>query len=891
MDETPLANHIVRRWVDKYVFVRDDGMFHKARAMNVGIPFIESDLLLWLDDDLIVPVDFLDKAVAELHARHLDCLVPWTSVRYLSAQDSAEIMGLSRRALDCPPVETYFSRRGACGGAVLVRTGFVLQHGGMCEAFRGWGGEDNAWFYKARLFGRAAVTDRTDQHLYHLFHENSGGYDSRNHIAKNPHYNNNVALLQTIRSITDAAQFLQHFPVPSHYSCPWELHKRVMFVSEDLEVDRDYMERTAHALSALYGIAVDRCITGHDRIVLHEQSSTREPDAIVLFGTTLAIQFLRDTSYERLWTRALIVYDVQSPLLTTEEVSQVSRAGEHLTADNTVAQVLRQAGLQPWPWTGTRLKGAADSVRTALALAQPLSILLNSSCTSRPLRLDWGKSLSAVRGGLPMMTVARTADLSLPEFAAFNSGRDYPVMRRWELPFALAQLRLTSTMAVLDCTINPVDFRERLLSLYPHVLYRYWNPIQGGQFQLPFGVPDLAFDRVICVNTLEHLLQPQREALIAEIARKLKPGGLLVVTCDYYFDWFWERPELLRMGVMRADRGEIFNGWNKVTAGELVVSCAKHGLQPLGDALIDPQESDANLYRNIEPYPHACMGAVFYKAPRPVLPAGKKLLLSLLTWNTRDISLESLQAHVQEAAMLQRLGQEPFIVVCDNGSTDGTQEALRELDGQIDIPHRFILNDSNRGNCIARNQVIDLMLELGGDYLLFTDGDIEIVPFSSFAMLRHMENNGSRLGCLGANSADQTPCRERASVSLYSINGCLFESINFFACTGYGMFRREVFEAGVRFDETGPFNGVGWGFEDNDLAFQLEMKGYLNQRILGMTFLHRYVRSSTRIMREHGIDAEVLYTRRKRYVVDKWSPIPHINNGPLLYVRQVSMNI
>ena len=116
-----------------------------------------------------------------------------------------------------------------------------------------------------------------------------------------------------------------------------------------------------------------------------------------------------------------------------------------------------------------------------------------------------------------------------------------------------------------------MDFRERLLSLYPHVLYRHWNPIQGGQFRLPIGVPDEAFDRAVCVNTLEHLLRAQRGVLLAELARKLKPGGLLVLTCDYYFDGFWERPELLRLGVMRADRKEQFNGWNKVTPGELAM--------------------------------------------------------------------------------------------------------------------------------------------------------------------------------------------------------------------------------------------------------------------------------------------------------------------------------
>jgi hypothetical protein len=83
----------------------------------------------------------------------------------------------------------------------------------------------------------------------------------------------------------------------------------------------------------------------------------------------------------------------------------------------------------------------------------------------------------SVRGVLAGMTVARAADLEFPEFAAFNYGLNYPVMRRWELPFALFQARLSSMMLVLDCTINPVDFFDRLLALYPYFLYRHWNPL------------------------------------------------------------------------------------------------------------------------------------------------------------------------------------------------------------------------------------------------------------------------------------------------------------------------------------------------------------------------------------------------------------------------------
>lgn len=499
------------------------------------------------------------------------------------------------------------------------------------------------------------------------------------------------------------------------------------------------------------------------------------------------------------------------------------------------------------------------------------------------------ESIEPIESGrnIPMLTVAKKTDLDLPEYAAFNFGQSLPQMRRWELPFALFQARLANTMSILDCTINPVNFQERLLRLYPHTLYRYWNPIQNNQFALPFGIPDEAFDRVICVNTLEHLLRPQREALIAAMARKLKPGGLLLVTSDYYFDSSWQKSLFLQAGVMRPDGQEIFNGWNKVRLQEWQGSCNQHNLYPMCDPgeFEEPREDDPMLYLH-EGYPHACMAGVFYKAPHPQVPVGKKVVLALLTWNTCNISLESVRAYVREARMLQRLGQIPFICICDNGSTDGTPEALQALKAQIEIPHRFILNQENLGSSIARNQIIDYMRECDADYLLFMDGDIEIVPFSSFAMLRYMENSGHKLGCIGADCLGYTPNRAQVSACYYTIDGCKLETTSLLAWTQYGMFRRAVFEDGCRFEENAPFNQVGWGFEDNDLAFQMEMKGYLNQRFFGMTYLHRAARSSIRIMREQGVDVTTLYRQRKQYVIDKWAATPQINNGPLVDVRR-----
>ncbi|MFL5238330.1 MAG: glycosyltransferase [Rhizomicrobium sp.] len=488
--------------------------------------------------------------------------------------------------------------------------------------------------------------------------------------------------------------------------------------------------------------------------------------------------------------------------------------------------------------------------------------------------------------------IARATDLALPEFAAFNHAINLPHMRRWELPRILFDARLDNTMSVLNCTINPIGLQERLAALYPNVLYRHWNPLPGQDLALPFGVPDAAFDRVFCINTLEHLTRAQRELLIGALARKLKPGGRLLFTSDYYFDSSWSDPAFLNAGVMRADRAEFPGGWNKITPAEWIELCAPHGLEPAAQASApEPSAGDLSYYRHPAPFPHAAIGGSFVKTGVPPVEPRRRVVLGLLSWNTRAIVLDSVRAYLREAHMLARLGHSATVCICDNGSVDGTPQALEALAASGAAPLHLILNRQNRGNSVARNQIIDYVLDSGADYVLFMDGDIEIVPFSSFAMLRYMENCGSQLGCIGADFNNQSPVRDRVTPYVYSIAPERVRDFELLAWTQYGLFRREVFLDGVRFDETAPFDGPGWGFEDNDLAFQMKMRGYRNQYFSGMVYLHRAARSSVRVMRQQGIEPQSLFEQRKAYVLAKWSAVPAIHHALLPEVRRVQIQL
>lgn len=78
--------------------------------------------------------------------------------------------------------------------------------------------------------------------------------------------------------------------------------------------------------------------------------------------------------------------------------------------------------------------------------------------------------------------------------------------------------------------VHGVDFAEGAIeearSKFPGAV---WKCADFAQFGLPY--PDRYFDRVICLETLEHV--PDPAALIREIHRVLEPGGLAILGVPY----------------------------------------------------------------------------------------------------------------------------------------------------------------------------------------------------------------------------------------------------------------------------------------------------------------------------------------------------------------------
>jgi hypothetical protein len=364
LDEEPFAEPIARSLASAYVYRRHHGTFHKARAMNIGAALATCTCLLWLDHDILIEPGLAPRALDEMARRQLDCLVPWSSVRYLSERDSRAVIAGSPLRRDVHAHRTYSSRHGVCGGAVLVRRSFVERHGGVPEEFRGWGGEDSAFWLKVQRLGRAAVTERRGESLHHLYHALSGGYARGEHIRANPFYRRNFELLQRARSARSARQMRILFPPPPHPPLPWDPELGVLIQPGVL---RDLATQVRDELRRRFGAAAELATA------LTPVADSARADACVLLGTDLAATWLGDESRSDLAARSVVVHD-RVPA-GAAELSMLTRAGAHLALTREVEDGLERAGLRPW--NGMRADDAPPSPRRALLkLVQPLSVAI-----------------------------------------------------------------------------------------------------------------------------------------------------------------------------------------------------------------------------------------------------------------------------------------------------------------------------------------------------------------------------------------------------------------------------------------------------------------------------------------------------------------------------------
>lgn len=196
-----------------------------------------------------------------------------------------------------------------------------------------------------------------------------------------------------------------------------------------------------------------------------------------------------------------------------------------------------------------------------------------------------------------------------------------------------------------------------------------------------------------------------------------------------------------------------------------------------------------------------------------------KLSVFILTWNCLDTLKDTF-----ENIYYETLGNDGELVIVDNGSNDGTKEFIESR-----YAHGFMMKyirfDENQGISKGKNAGI---VACEGDYIFMLDADVDPVPNSISMFVEYLDQH-PECDAIGAYPNDWTNQKNNKFGQMFHETGCARlvdpKLINR-SCIYYGVFRRKMFDDGLKFNTDGEFGKPGYGWEDFDFFNRFIEMGY-----------------------------------------------------------------
>ena len=196
---------------DEYTLVYNNDLVKKCAGYNHGARYSDTDILIFLDVDIIVDCNKLLECINDARDNDsLECLIGYNGCAFYMTQQG------EKQFLNTLNVEDLHSRiknlhlvtnnanefallgnTKAVGGCLIMTKKSFNQIKGFNPFFIGWGYEDNEIISRAHRLGlRVSKSNIADHYLYHLPH-----CDTSVNKSQHDHYKQNEAIVQFVESL------------------------------------------------------------------------------------------------------------------------------------------------------------------------------------------------------------------------------------------------------------------------------------------------------------------------------------------------------------------------------------------------------------------------------------------------------------------------------------------------------------------------------------------------------------------------------------------------------------------------------------------------------------------------------------------------------------------
>jgi predicted glycosyltransferase involved in capsule biosynthesis len=209
--ETRLLNFTLIDSRDEYALLYNNDLVKKCTGYNHGAKYSDTDILIFLDVDIIIDCNKLLECINEANSNgSLECLIGYNGCAFYMTQqgekqflDTLDVNDLHSKIKNMHLITNNaneFALLGntkAVGGCLIMTKSSFNVINGFNPFFIGWGYEDNEIISRAHRLGlKVTKSNIADHFLYHLPH-----CDTSVNKAQHKHYKQNEAIVQFVESL------------------------------------------------------------------------------------------------------------------------------------------------------------------------------------------------------------------------------------------------------------------------------------------------------------------------------------------------------------------------------------------------------------------------------------------------------------------------------------------------------------------------------------------------------------------------------------------------------------------------------------------------------------------------------------------------------------------